>query len=107
MGKSHPFQNSWVRARNSGASSPRFPRRMRAPRESVAPARKLIPGDPSAPSQVTPSESLALAELIRDTPGVLLRATSARLGRRRVHVDTPDVSYHPDNGRNGWWISAK
>lgn len=67
-----------------------------------------IPGDPSAPSQVTPSEAIAIARTY----------TSHRwqpFARNILHgpdgagirVDTPDTGYRPPDGRNGWWIPGE
>ncbi len=68
----------------------------------------LLPGDASAPSQVTPSEALATARLYANHPwqpfarNILHGADVAG-----IHVETPDISYHPPNGRNGWWIPGE
>ena len=68
----------------------------------------LIPGDASAPSQITPAESMAIAQRLashewrpfghnilhgKDQAGVL--------------VNTPDVSYQPQQPRKGWWIAGE
>lgn len=65
----------------------------------------MIPGDPAAPSQVTPAEALATAELYSRHPWRPF-ARNILHGRDAggTEVNTPDVSYRPENGRNGWWI---
>jgi len=68
----------------------------------------LIPGDASAPSQVTPSESLAIAEAYanhawRPFARNVLHGTD----EEGVRVDTPDAGFRPDSGRNGWWIPGE
>ncbi len=78
------------------------------PRESVSPPPKLIPGEPSAPSQVTPSESLAMAEVYaRHSWRPFARNILHGRDAKGVPVNTPDVSYRPVDGRNGWWIPGE
>ena len=76
----------------------------------AAPQQKteLLPGDPSAPSQVTPQEALATARVYSTHPwrpfaGNIRHATDP-LG---VRIDTPDAGYQPASGRNGWWIPGE
>lgn len=69
---------------------------------------KLIPGNPLAPSQVTPREALATARVYsthvwRPFAGNIKHASDPA----GVRIDTPDVSYRPDSGRNGWWIPGE
>ena len=71
----------------------------RAPRAVV-----LVPGDPSAPSQVTPSESLAIAEQLathawQPFSKNILHGKDAR----GVLVDTPDAGFRDQPERPGWW----
>jgi hypothetical protein len=76
------------------------------PRQATSP--EMIPGDASAPSQVTPGQALATARLYASHPW-------QPFGRNILHgrdgsgiqVDTPDIGYHPSNGRNGWWIPGE
>lgn len=77
------------------------------PTKSSAPTA-LRPGDPSAPSQVTPTEALALAEVYathawRPFARNILHGPDAK----GVRVDTPDISYRPASGRNGWWVPGE
>ncbi len=68
----------------------------------------LLPGDPKAPSQVTPGEALALAE-------VYSRHAWRPFARNILHgpdpvgvqVDTPDAGYRPVSGRDGWWVPGE
>ncbi|MFZ4778869.1 MAG: hypothetical protein ACOYM3_26175 [Terrimicrobiaceae bacterium] len=65
----------------------------------------MIPGDPAAPSQVSPKEALAIAE-------VYCNHAWRPFGRNVLHgadslgirVDTPDAGFQPVSGRPGWWI---
>lgn len=69
---------------------------------------ELIPGDPSAPSQVTSDEAMKIAQAYtshawrpfarnilhgKDTAGIL--------------VNTPDVTHEPDKDRKGWWVPGE
>ncbi len=68
----------------------------------------MPPGDPAAPSQVTPSEALAIAEsYARHSWRPFARNILHGPDPAGVLVDTPDTGYHPANGRNGWWISGE
>ena len=71
-------------------------------------APKLIPGDPDAPSAVTPQEALETARVYSTHPWRPF-ATNIKHGTdpSRVRVDTPDAGFHPANGRNGWWIPGE
>ncbi len=57
---------------------------------------------------MTPADALALAELYSRHPwqpfarNILHGADAAG-----VKVDTPDAGYHPEHGRNGWWIPGE
>ncbi|CAN5560136.1 hypothetical protein BH09VER1_BH09VER1_38690 [soil metagenome] len=72
------------------------------------PNATLLPGDTSAPSQVTPSEALAIAQTYAKhnwkpfSRNILHGRDSAG-----VQVDTPDASYHPPSGRVGWWLPGE
>lgn len=72
-------------------------------KESPAPA--LLPGDASAPSQVTPTEALAIAEIYaRHSWSPYARNILHGPDRAGVQVDTPDIGYKPPSGRDGWWM---
>lgn len=68
----------------------------------------LVPGDPLAPSQVTPSEALAIAEIYSRHPWRPF-ARNILHGHDPVgiQVDTPDIGYRPDSGRKGWWVPGE
>jgi len=76
--------------------------------EVATPESTLLPGDPTAPSQVTPSEAMTLAEQYTRHPwrpfarNILHGKDSAR-----IPVETPDVSYRPVSGRTGWWVPGQ
>jgi hypothetical protein len=68
----------------------------------------LTKGDPTAPSQVTPDEALAIARSYTD------HAWRPFAGNIRhapdiagVRIDTPDIGYTPPSGRNGWWVPGQ
>ena len=69
---------------------------------------RLLPGDPTAPSQVTPSESLALAAIYTNHPW---RPFARNILHDRdpegISVETPDIGYRPVSGRKGWWIPGE
>jgi len=68
----------------------------------------LIPGDSSAPSQVTPEESLAIAEqYTRHAWRPFARNIRHSPDSAGVRVDTPDAGYQPASGRAGWWIPGE
>ena len=73
-----------------------------------APPPPLIPGDPSAPSQITPAESMAIAQRLATHPW---RPFSHNIlhqkDRAGVIVNTPDVGYQQPNNRGGWWIPGE
>jgi hypothetical protein len=68
----------------------------------------LLPGDPTAPSRVTPTEAIAIARtytkhMWRPFGRNILHGTDST----GVRVDTPDASYRPADGRNGWWLPGE
>lgn len=68
----------------------------------------LLPGDPLAPSQVTPSEALGIAEIYsRHSWHPFARNILHGRDPAGIQVDTPDVGYRPESGRNGWWIPGE
>lgn len=79
-----------------------------APRGPVSQPSEIIAGDPTAPSQVTPAEALASAEAYsRHAWRPFARNIRHGQDATGVGVDTPDIGYHPENGRNGWWIPGQ
>ncbi len=71
-------------------------------------APPLIPGDASAPSQLTPAESMAIAQRFsthawRPFSNNILHGKD----RQGVLVNTPDIGYEPQQPRRGWWIPGE
>lgn len=68
----------------------------------------LIPGDAAAPSQVTPAESLAIAQRLATHPWRPF-ASNILHGKDRagVVVHTPDIGHQPQQPRKGWWIPGR
>ena len=68
----------------------------------------LVPGDANAPSQVTPSEALAIAETFTNHPWRPF-ASNILHGKDKagILVRTPDVGYQPDQPRRGWWTPGQ
>jgi hypothetical protein len=79
-----------------------------APTPPQPPAPTLIPGDPSAPSQITPAESMAIAHNLSTHPW---RPFSKNIlhgkDKSGVVVDTPDIGLDPQQPRKGWWIPGE
>jgi hypothetical protein len=71
-------------------------------------AEELSPGDPSAPSQVTPTESMAIA---RQLATHAWRPFSKNIlhgkDKRGVLVNTPDVTFKAHPERPGWWVPGE
>lgn len=68
----------------------------------------LVPGDSSAPSQVTPSEALATAERYARHPWrPFARNIRHIVDGDGIRVDTPDIGYKPVSGRDGWWVPGE
>lgn len=67
-----------------------------------------IPGDASAPSQVTPVEALATAERFANHPWRPF-ASNILHGHDKsgVVVHTPDIGHEPEQPRKGWWIPGQ
>lgn len=71
-------------------------------------AENLVPGDPGAPSQVTPREALATAQVYCAHPWrPFARNIAHGNDPAGIRIDTPDAGYLPANGRNGWWIPGE
>lgn len=68
----------------------------------------LTPGDPSAPSQVTPSEALTIANRLASHPW---RPFSQNIlhgkDRTGVLVNTPDAGFKEPPERPGWWLPGE
>lgn len=65
----------------------------------------LVAGDSSAPSQVTPAESMAIARKLSTHPwrpfaGNILHGKD----KSGVLVNTPDIALDPELPRKGWWV---
>ena len=73
----------------------------------ITPPRQAasVPGDPAAPSQVTPSESLAIARSYTTHPWRPF-ARNALHGpdAAGIVVHTPDAGHQPETDRRGWWL---
>jgi len=69
---------------------------------------ELSPGDPSAPSQVTPGETLAIA---RQLASHAWRPFSKNILHGKdgagVLVNTPDAGFKEQPGRPGWWLPGE
>jgi hypothetical protein len=66
---------------------------------------QLILGDPSAPSQVTPAEAIAIAQKLstypwRASPNNILHGKD----KSGIIVQTPDISLLPQDKHKGWWV---
>lgn len=74
----------------------------------VSSGKTLIPGDPSAPSQTTPTGSLAVARELSNHSWRPF-ANNIRHGKDRVGVlvNTADASYEDPSGRRGWWLPGE
>ena len=65
----------------------------------------LVPGDPSAPSQVTPDESLAIAQRYANHPWrPFAKNILHGSDRKGVLVHTPDIGFQTQPERPGWWV---
>ncbi len=66
---------------------------------------ELTPGDPSAPSQVTPTEAMAIAQRLA-THSWTPFAKNILHGKDRVGVlvNTPDAGFTGQPERPGWWL---
>lgn len=69
---------------------------------------QLIPGDPSAPSQVTPDEAMKIAQAFTNHPWrPFARNILHGKDKAGVLVNTPDVTHEPDKDRKGWWVPGE
>lgn len=68
----------------------------------------LIPGDPSAPSQVTPDEAMAIAQRFANHAWrPFARNILHGKDKAGVLVNTPDVTHEPQQERKGWWVPGE
>ncbi len=68
----------------------------------------LLPGAASAPSQVSPSEAMGIAELYaKHSWRPFARNILHGVDANGIRVDTPDASYRPEDGRAGWWVPGE
>ena len=68
----------------------------------------MVAGDASAPSQVTPSEALAIArEFTRHPWRPFAKNILHGKDRAGVLVNTPDAGFKDDQGRAGWWLPGE
>ncbi|HBJ83382.1 MAG TPA: hypothetical protein DDZ88_05810 [Verrucomicrobiales bacterium] len=76
--------------------------------DPAAGSSTLIPGDPSAPSQVTPGEAMAIAQRYTNHAWKPF-ARNILHGKdpSGILVNTPDVSHEPQQDRRGWWIPGE
>ena len=76
--------------------------------KDAAPSAELTPGDPSAPSQVTPGEALAIAhELATHDWRPFSKNILHGKDRAGVLVHTPDAGFQEEHGRPGWWLPGE
>lgn len=73
-----------------------------------APPETLVAGDPNAPSQVTPAESMAIARELATHPwrpfaGNILHGKD----KSGILVNTPDIGHEPGGPRKGWWLPGE
>lgn len=69
---------------------------------------QLIPGDPRAPSQVTPDEAMKIAQAFTNHPWrPFARNILHGKDKAGVLVNTPDVTHESDKERKGWWVPGE
>jgi hypothetical protein len=68
----------------------------------------LQPGDPTAPSQTTPRQAIAMAEKLSDHTWRPF-ASNILHGKddSGVLVHTPDIGHEPHQPRRGWWVPGE
>lgn len=68
----------------------------------------LVPGDPSAPSQITPTEALSIAErYAKHSWRPFARNILHGPDRLGVLVNTPDATFSDEKQRSGWWLPGE
>ena len=72
------------------------------------PPAPLLPGEASAPSQVTPQESLAIAQQLSSHPWQPF-SSNIKHGKDKagILVNTPDISHEAGLKRQGWWVPGE
>jgi hypothetical protein len=72
------------------------------------PAPPLVPGGASAPSQLTPGESMAIAQSFA-THAWQPFSNNILHGKDKagVLVNTPDIGHEPQQPRRGWWMPGE
>ena len=72
------------------------------------PVPPLLPGEASAPSQLTPQESMAIAQSLT-THAWRPFSSNILHGRDKagILVNTPDVGHEAGHERKGWWIPGE
>ncbi|HEY1049729.1 MAG TPA: hypothetical protein VGE39_08245 [Prosthecobacter sp.] len=71
-------------------------------------APQLVPGDPSALSQVTPAESMAIAQRFASHPWQpFARNILHGKDQAGILVNTPDAGHDPQHERRGWWLPGQ
>lgn len=69
---------------------------------------RLIPGDPSAPSQVTPDEAMAIAQRYTNYSWrPFARNILHGKDKTGILVNTPDIGHEPQHERRGWWVPGE
>jgi len=73
-----------------------------------SPLTELSPGDPSAPSQVTPDEALAIArQLATHSWRPFSKNILHGKDKAGVLVNTPDAGFREQPERPGWWLPGE
>ncbi|MES2596240.1 MAG: hypothetical protein V4662_12930 [Verrucomicrobiota bacterium] len=68
----------------------------------------LVPGDPNAPSQVTPTEALGIAEsYAKHSWRPFARNILHGPDKTGVLVNTPDATFNDERQRTGWWLPGE
>lgn len=76
--------------------------------KQAAESPPLVPGDPSAPSQVTPDEAMAIAQRFANHAWrPFARNILHEKDKLGVLVNTPDVTHEPQQDRKGWWVPGE
>ncbi|MFN0078772.1 MAG: hypothetical protein ACKVY0_20105 [Prosthecobacter sp.] len=76
--------------------------------KGAAESTPLIPGDPSAPSQVTPDEAMAIAQgYTNHSWRPFARNILHGKDKAGILVNTPDAGHEPQHERHGWWIPGE
>ena len=77
-------------------------------KNSAEVAEELSPGDPGAPSQVTPTEALAIArQFASHSWRPYARNILHGKDQRSVLVNTPDAGFTHQPERPGWWVPGE